>query len=164
MAGTTETQPMRERLASVLERIDKELARVEHPHANAGTAYVGGIAKLGAALDQYLLEVWRWLCVRLSMDPVSTARGASPSIVLDRAGAGQLLLLLSRYSAHSVAVELPVRVVLAQARHHSPLDAVISLRNAIIHGRETADVGTIRGALSQLRDALSPQLALLETA
>ncbi|MFO0562909.1 MAG: hypothetical protein U0269_33120 [Polyangiales bacterium] len=152
---------MRERLDEVLARIDKELDRSDSPHTTAGTAYVGGIAKLGANLDAYLLEVWRWVNVRLQRDPDEIARSSNPPILLDRATAGQLLFLLSKLATSAVADEPEVRWVIAEARDGSALDRALSLRNAIVHGRTTPDAKSIRAALSQLRNALAPQRALL---
>lgn len=152
---------MRERLDQVLARIDKELARTDSPHTTAGTAYVGGIAKLGANLDAYLLEVWRWVNARLGRDPDAIARRANPPILLDRAGAGQVLFLLSALVGSAIANEPEVRWVIAEARDGSALDKAIALRNAIIHGRTAPDAKTIRETLARLRNALAPQRALL---
>jgi hypothetical protein len=152
---------MRERLDEVLARIDKELNRSDSPHTTSGTAYVGGIAKLGANLDAYLLEVWRWVNVRMQRDPDEVARSASPPILLDRATAGQLLFLLSKFATSAITNEPEVRWVIAEARDGSALDRALSLRNAIVHGRTTPDAKSIRDVLSRLRNALAPQRALL---
>lgn len=152
---------MRERLDEVLARVDRELERSDSPNATAGTAYVGGIAKLGANLDAYLLDVWRWINVRLQRDPDAIARGANPPILLDRATAGQLLFLLNQFVGSAVANEPEVRWVIAEAREGSALVRALELRNAIVHGRTTPDARSIRETLSRLRNALAPQLALL---
>lgn len=161
MEATRGTQLMRDRLAAVLERIDKELDRCAKPQL-PGTEYVGGVTKLGAALDQYLLEVWRWVCARHSVDPQDAASRISAGLLLDRASAGQLRHLLARPEAQSLAHEAPVRWVLPEARDRSALDQALHLRNAIVHGRQAPDTPTIRRTLEQLRLALAPQLALLE--
>ena len=161
MEATTSTLLMRDRLAAVLERIDKELDRSDSPHTTAGTAYVGGITKLGAALDHYLLEVWRWLCARAALAPELIARRASPSVHLPTAGAGQLLHLLTRHEVSGFTSEQEVRWVCAEACRGSALANTIALRNDIVHGRVAPNAKTIRRVLEQLRNALAPQLALL---
>lgn len=153
---------MRDRLAAVLERIDKELDRSESPHTTAGTAYVGGITKLGAALDHYLLEVWRWVCAQHRVDPQVAASRINAGLLLDRASAGQLRYLLVRPEAQSLANEAAVRWVLPEMREGSALDQALQLRNGIVHGRVAPDARTIRRLLEQLRNALAPQLALVE--
>lgn len=156
------TVSMRERLDELLARIDKEIARSNSPHT-AATAYIGGMAKLGACLDAYLLEVWCWVNIRLRRDPYEVARHSNPPILLDRATAGQLLFLLSKVvtSTPVVAREPEVRWVLSEAREGSALDRTLSLRNAIVHGRTMPDPTIIRKTLLQLRNALAPQRALL---
>lgn len=161
MEATTSTLLMRDRLAAVLERIDKELDRCAKSQL-PGTEYVGGVTRLGAALDQYLLEVWRWVCARHAVDPQVAAGRISAGLLLDRASAGQLRHLLMRPEAHSLASEAPVRWVLAEMREGSALDRALHLRNAIVHGRQAPDSAAIRRALEPLRLALAPQLALLE--
>jgi hypothetical protein len=155
------TAPMREALERVIVRIDKELARPIS--ANHGTtAYVGGIAKLGALIEQYLRAVYLWSCERSRLDASVFARSISATIVVDRAGAGQLLLLLHAMSRYSVAHEPPVQWVFAEAREGSALHQFIELRNAIVHGRSTFDAATVQSTLAKLRRALHPQLVLLE--
>jgi hypothetical protein len=162
-SGTTvSTTSMRERLDEVLARIDKELQRADSASTTAGTTYVGGVTRLGASLEAYLLEVWRWANVRLRRDPEEVARRSSPPVLLDRVTAGQLLYLLSTLVGSAIANEPQVRCVIAEARDGSSLERALALRNAIVHGRTTPDVETIRATLARLRDALAPQRALLD--
>lgn len=162
-SGTTmSTTAMRERLDEVLARIEKELDRSDSVSTTAGTTYVGGVTRMGASLEAYLLEVWRWSNARLRRDPEEVARRSTPPVLLDRVTAGQLLYLLSTLAGSTIANEPQVRCVIAEARDGSSLDRALSLRNAIVHGRTTPDVETIRATLTRLRDALAPQRALLD--
>lgn len=146
----------------VLARIAKELERSKSPHNHPGTAYVGGITKLGANLDVFLLDVWVWSCAVLNIDPRETARAERQPIQLDRAGAGQLLHLLSRLAKFPIASDPAIEWVIAEAREGSAVHRAIELRNAIVHGRETPDVVTIRTTLEQLQRALAPHFERLK--
>lgn len=148
-------------LEAVLARVAKELERSMSPHNHPGTAYVGGITKLGANLDAYLLDVWCWSCATSGIDPSETARRQRQPILLDRASAGQLLHLLSTLAKLPVATDPAVEWVIAEARDGSALHRALELRNAIVHGRETPDVATIRTSLERLQRALGPQLERL---
>lgn len=148
-------------LEAVLARVAKELERSMSPHNHPGTAYVGGITKLGANLDAFLLDVWSWSCAHLGLDPRATALRQPQPILLDRATAGQLLHLLSTLARLPVAAQPEVEWVIAEARDGSALHRALELRNAIVHGREMPDVATIRTSLERVQRALAPQLERL---
>jgi uncharacterized protein YutE (UPF0331/DUF86 family) len=156
-------QRMIECLDQVLARIERELARAHTNHEQESTARVGGITRLGATLDAYLLSVWRWVCARLGLDPMAAAREISPQFLLDRATAGQLLFLLERYSRHSIAHEEPVRCLFLEMAHGSALRRTIELRNQIVHARVAPRGDEIQRVLYALRIVLSQQRVSLET-
>jgi hypothetical protein len=72
------------------------------------------------------------------------------------------LFVRSKLWTSSIANAHEVRRGIAEARDGSALDRARSqLRNAIVHGRTTPDATSSRAALSQRRNALAPQRALL---
>ncbi len=148
-------------LDAVLERVTRELERVPSAGEKPSTVRVGGITKLGATLDAYLLTVWRWVCAFVGADPDQLARQAKPPIFLDRVTAGQLAYLLGDYVGSPVASEPAVRWIFAELRLGSALDRALKFRNQVVHDRESPDADSLRTMLVALQSALTPQRAML---
>lgn len=158
-------QTLETTLDALLQRMDKELGRIDPRSQTSGTEYVGGIAKFGACLDVYLGAVLDGLCASERLD-VRDAIARSRCRQRDRAklAAGEAAWVLASLKHLPSAQSPVVRTLMSQLYEGSALSRAIHMRNKIIHQREDVTPAEQHATLRALREVLGVQRAELARA
>jgi hypothetical protein len=133
-----------EALEKLLARIDKELARQE-----AGTVAVGGLAKLGAALQGFLKACFHETCALHRVEPRD---------VLERVprGSGDYLRALSKLGPPSGANVLVVSIIGDARNRRGRLSRLTDLRNVVTHEGRLPDPANVKRLLREVHGWLWP--------
>ena len=147
-----EEEAFRRAVSALVERLDREIARQE-----LGTVRVGGLAKVGAALEAMLESAFRLACAHQGSDPAQTYRQLDRGRRLSKAGSGQLLRALRDIGIdHPDQVGSVLRALHADCSKPagSAVDALVRVRNENAHeGRyPAAATGAMVGVLALLRE------------
>lgn len=143
------------------ELVRRILIEQSRPPGSGETLRVGGVAKIGAALEVFLKAVAVALAAGEGVDLDAAAREVrGSSATLARLGAGECAMLIVRRLAGSSTRDRALRLIvddLAQ-RRTSRIWPVIELRNGAAHAGRL-DVGELR-VLAEARKLLERQREL----